>query len=137
MPNKILRYLNPILMGQPENRFKSILQCNLKTSPISSFEKELLIRCTINLQDVISRDLAQSSIQKGKENTKKLFNLRDMVRVIRGICKVTENLLNPSNLTIHSLLRFWVYVVDKVYNQKINSQKKSFLFYHINNVLME
>lgn len=88
----------------------------------------------MNLQEAILRDLPESPEDKLWLNS---FNLRDMIRVIKGVCKITETIPNLSSLSMHGLLKLWIYVVDKVYSQKISHHKKGFLFYQINNVLME
>jgi hypothetical protein len=59
-----------------------------------------------------------------------------MIRIVRGVAKITENLSESKSLTLHTILRFWIYLTESVYSQKIALDKKGSLFYLINNVLM-
>lgn len=82
--------------------------------------------------------------QRSDERSLAMFNLKDMIKIVGGVCKITQSMsesdsvngYNGNLLTLHSLLRYWVYLSDKIYSQKLGNQKKGFLFYLINNVLM-
>ena len=42
-----------------------------------------------------------------------------MIRIVRGVAKITENLSESKSLTLHTILRFWIYLTESVYSQKI------------------
>jgi hypothetical protein len=133
IPTDLLKFMHPILMSNPENMVPSILEHHIKTCPITAGEKELVIKCTENLHEVILRDLTtQSGVHIGHK-----FYMTDMIKVVRGVTKIIENLSTTQRISLQSILRYWVYLVSKVYEPKISTNNKRILFYLINNILME
>jgi hypothetical protein len=60
-----------------------------------------------------------------------------MVKVVKGVGKILGNLVCGEEITVQGILRYWVYMVSKIYEPKIAASRKKILFYLINNVLME